>query len=43
MVRMRRWFEPDPARADELTDGYGRLVEALRERGWLAERPVGAR
>jgi sugar (pentulose or hexulose) kinase len=42
MVRMRRRFEPDPARADELTDGYGRLVEALRERGWMAERPVGA-
>jgi len=35
MVRMRRWFEPDPARADELTDGYTRLVAALHDRGWL--------
>jgi sugar (pentulose or hexulose) kinase len=43
MVRMRRRFEPDPSRADELTDGYGRLTEALRERGWLAGRPVGSR
>ena len=38
MVRMRRRFEPDASRADELTDGYGRLVDALRERGWLVER-----
>jgi D-ribulokinase len=43
MVRMRRRFEPDPSRADELTDGYGRLTDALRERGWLAGRPVGSR
>lgn len=35
MVRMRRRFEPDPARADELTDGYLRLVTALQDRGWL--------
>jgi hypothetical protein len=35
MVRIRRRFEPDPARADELTDGYLRLVAALRDRGWL--------
>uniref|UniRef100_UPI001C5DAB3F FGGY-family carbohydrate kinase n=1 Tax=Pseudonocardia nigra TaxID=1921578 RepID=UPI001C5DAB3F len=35
MVAMRRRFEPDPARAGELTDGYHRLVDALRERGWL--------
>jgi sugar (pentulose or hexulose) kinase len=35
MVRMRRWFEPDPARADKLTDGYLRLVAALQDRGWL--------
>jgi hypothetical protein len=35
MVRMRRRFEPDPARADELTDGYLRLVAALQNRGWL--------
>jgi sugar (pentulose or hexulose) kinase len=38
MVRIRRRFEPDASRADDLTDGYGRLVDALRERGWLAER-----
>lgn len=38
MVRMRRRFEPDPGRADELTDGYGRLVAALEERGWLEPR-----
>jgi sugar (pentulose or hexulose) kinase len=37
MVRIARRFEPDPARADELTDGYHRLVDALRERGWLGE------
>jgi sugar (pentulose or hexulose) kinase len=36
MVRMRRSFEPDPARAAELTDGYARLVAALEDRGWLA-------
>jgi D-ribulokinase len=42
MVRMRRRFEPDPSRADELAEGYRRLVDALRERGWLAERAVGA-
>lgn len=36
MVRVRRTFEPDPARADELTGGYERLVGALRERGWVA-------
>jgi D-ribulokinase len=35
MVRIRRRFEPDPARADELTDGYLRLVAALHDRGWL--------
>jgi sugar (pentulose or hexulose) kinase len=35
MVRMRRRFEPDPARADELTDGYMRLVAALHDRGWF--------
>jgi hypothetical protein len=38
MVRMRRRFDPDPARAEELTDGYGRLVEALEDRGWLEPR-----
>jgi hypothetical protein len=36
MMRMRRSFEPDPARAAELTDGYARLVAALEDRGWLA-------
>src|SRR5690606_26581438 len=35
MVQMRRRFEPDPSRADELTEGYERLVAALVERGWL--------
>jgi sugar (pentulose or hexulose) kinase len=35
MVRMRRRFEPDPSRADELTEGYERLVAALVDRGWL--------
>jgi sugar (pentulose or hexulose) kinase len=46
MVRMRHHVEPDASRAEELTDGYERLVAALRERGWLAERaehPVAAR
>jgi D-ribulokinase len=38
MVRMRREFGPDASRADELTDGYHRLVAALHERGWLAQR-----
>jgi D-ribulokinase len=38
MVRMRRRFEPDASRAGELTDGYARLVEALRDRGWLEPR-----
>jgi hypothetical protein len=38
MVRMRRRFEPDVSRAGELTDGYARLVEALRDRGWLEPR-----
>jgi sugar (pentulose or hexulose) kinase len=36
MVRIRRRFDPDPARAAELTEGYQRLVAALEERGWLA-------
>ncbi|GAA1282931.1 FGGY-family carbohydrate kinase [Pseudonocardia aurantiaca] len=35
MVRMQRRFEPDPARAAELTEGYERLMAALEERGWL--------
>jgi sugar (pentulose or hexulose) kinase len=35
MVRMRRRFEPDPARAAELAEGYERLMAALEERGWL--------
>jgi sugar (pentulose or hexulose) kinase len=42
MVRVRRRFEPDPSRADELTDGYGRLVEALHERGWLERDRLSA-
>jgi sugar (pentulose or hexulose) kinase len=41
MVRMRRRFEPDPTRAAELTDGYERLVDALRERGWLGRGEPG--
>jgi sugar (pentulose or hexulose) kinase len=40
MVRIGRRFEPDPARADELTDGYHRLVDALRKRGWLRSPAV---
>ncbi|HYH31696.1 MAG TPA: FGGY family carbohydrate kinase [Pseudonocardia sp.] len=43
MVRMRRRFEPDPARADELTEGYERLVAALHERGWLRHDDPGVR
>jgi D-ribulokinase len=44
MVRVRRRFDPDPARAAELTEGYHRLVEALHERGWLAaDVPARAR
>ncbi|WP_233159595.1 FGGY-family carbohydrate kinase [Pseudonocardia sp. MH-G8] len=39
MVRIRRRFDPDPTRADELTEGYGRLVSALGERGWLEKAP----
>ncbi|HLU55765.1 MAG TPA: FGGY family carbohydrate kinase [Pseudonocardia sp.] len=38
MVRVRRRFDPNPARADELTEGYRRLVEALEDRGWLELR-----
>jgi D-ribulokinase len=41
MVRIRHRFEPDPSRTDELTEGYLRLADALRERGWLAWRPEG--
>ncbi|MEJ3657521.1 FGGY family carbohydrate kinase [Actinomycetes bacterium KLBMP 9759] len=37
MVRIRRWFEPRPAAAAELDDGYRRLVAALRDRGWLQQ------
>lgn len=33
MVRVRRRHDPDPARADELAEGYQRLVEAVRARG----------
>ncbi|MCU1665256.1 MAG: D-ribulokinase [Pseudonocardiales bacterium] len=35
MVGIRRRFDPEPGRAGELTEGYHRLVGALRERGWL--------
>jgi sugar (pentulose or hexulose) kinase len=41
MVRTRRAFEPNPRR--ELDEGYHRLVDALRERGWTATEGVGAR
>ncbi|MGW8527814.1 MULTISPECIES: FGGY-family carbohydrate kinase [Nocardiopsidaceae] len=44
MVRVAHRYEPDPSRADELAHGYRRLVEALRDRGWLGgpRTPEGA-
>ncbi|GAB3472629.1 FGGY-family carbohydrate kinase [Actinophytocola sediminis] len=35
LVRAQEFFDPDPANADVLTEGYLALVDALRDHGWL--------